>query len=62
LIFDPPLPIPEPGDVLRVEPLPHPLQTHPDRDVGDVTAGHVSVERPPADAEDLRGLVGGEKV
>lgn len=62
LILDPPLPLSEPGDVFRIEPLPHPLQAHPDRDVGDVAARYVGIERAPADPQETSSLVGGEKV
>jgi hypothetical protein len=56
LIFDPPLPISEPLDISRIGPFPHPLQTHPDRDEGDVTESHIGVERPrPTEGHAMNG-------
>jgi predicted transcriptional regulator len=59
--FDSPLPLPEASQVLRLEPLASPLQAHPHGDVRDVASGYVSIEGPPADPQQLGGLVGGEE-
>ncbi len=45
-----------------VEPLAGSLQTHADRDVGDVSPRHVGVEGAAADPKEFRGFVGREKV